>query len=69
MHVPDVMEKVHLAGVDEVYLVLSVDHQAESVDVLPILFGGVRLKTVPFFCVEAIAGDAAEELRRRRRRR
>ena len=67
MHVPGIMEKVRLAGVDEVYMVLTVDHQQEAVDLLPIRFGGERLRTVPFSSVEALPVDVARDLLRRSR--
>jgi hypothetical protein len=67
MHVPGLMERVRLVGVDEVYVVLSVDHQRQAVDLLPVLFGGSRLSGVPFVSVEAMNGSGLDELVRRRR--
>lgn len=69
MHVPGLLEKVRLTGIDEVYVVLAVSRQQQAVDLLPILFGGERLRGVPFASVEAIAGDGAHELRQPRARK
>ena len=68
MHDPIFRERVRLVGVDEVYVVASVDRQRQAADLLPLIFGGERLRSVPFASIEKIAGDVTEELVRRRTR-
>ena len=67
MHVPELMDRVRLIGCDEVYLVLLVDYKRESADLLPVLFGGERLRKIPFSSIEALAKGGLEELVRQRR--
>ncbi len=55
MHVPGLMDRVRLAGSDEVYVVTRVDYQVESADLLPILNGGPRLVAVPFASMQAVS--------------
>ena len=54
MRVPELMERVHLTDVNEVYVVIHIDHEAQAADLLPIGNGGERLECVPFAAIEAI---------------
>jgi hypothetical protein len=56
MHIPGLLERVRLTGLDEVYLVIRVDHQAQVADLLPIVNGQRQLPSVPFFAMESIRG-------------
>jgi len=62
MHVPGLLERVHLSGVDEVFLVTRVDNAAQEVDLLPIIYGRRPLEGVPFIFIEAIPGGGPPEL-------
>ena len=55
MHVPELMEAVHLVGLDEVYLVTRVDHNKRVADLLPIIYGKRQVNSVPFLVMEAIS--------------
>jgi hypothetical protein len=56
MHVPELMERVRLTGLDEVYLVTRIDDEVEAADLLPLVYGLKPLKSVPFLIMEAIPG-------------
>ena len=56
MHLPGLMERVRLLGVDEICLVTRVDHEARVADVLPVVFGKAEILDVPFHAIEAIPG-------------
>jgi hypothetical protein len=56
MHVPDLLEAVHIVGMDEVFLVTRVDDAAQLADLLPIVYGNGLLERVPFVLIEAIPG-------------
>ena len=56
MHVPGLLERVHISGVGEVFLVTRVDDAAQEADLLPIVYGNRLLKGVPFIFIEAIPG-------------
>src|ERR1700759_1093075 len=56
MHVPGLMERVHLGGLDEVYLVTRVDDAGQVADLLPLIYGSQPLLSVPFLVVESIPG-------------
>jgi hypothetical protein len=56
MHVPGLLERVRISGVDEVFLVTRVDDAAQEADLLPIVYGNDLLKRVPFVLIEAIPG-------------
>jgi hypothetical protein len=57
------MERVRLMGVDEVYLVTRVDHEAQVADLLPIVYGRREVDAVPFVVIEAIPGCGPPILR------
>jgi hypothetical protein len=61
MHVPGLLERVHVTGLDEVYLVIRVDHEAQVADFLPILYGRQQMDAVPFVIMEAIPGCGPPE--------
>jgi hypothetical protein len=56
MHVPGLLERVHLCGLNEVFLVTRVDDTAQEADLLPIIYGNRPLERVPFIFIEAIPG-------------
>jgi len=56
MHVPGLMERVHLGGFDEVYLVTRVDDAGQVANMLPLIYGLQPLLSVPFLVVESIPG-------------
>lgn len=56
MHVPGLFERVHLMGIDEIYLVTRVDHEAQVADLLPIIYGKRQVDSVPFLAMESIPG-------------
>jgi hypothetical protein len=56
MHVPGLLERVRLMGLDEVYLVTNVDHKAQVADLLPIIYAQRQLDSVPFLAMEAMPG-------------
>ena len=56
MHVPGLLERVHISGVGEVFLVTRVDDAAQLADLLPIVYGNGLLERVPFVLIEAIPG-------------
>ena len=56
MHVPGLLERVHLMGLYEVYLVTRVDHEAQVADLLPIIWGHQQLDSVSFQAMESIPG-------------
>ena len=56
MHIPGLLERVRLRGLDEVYLVTRVDHEGQVADLLPIVYGKRRLDSVPFAIMEEIPG-------------
>ena len=56
MHIPGLMERVHLSGFDEVYLVTRVDHAGQVADLLPLIYGINVLRSVPLHVLEAIPG-------------
>ena len=63
MHVPGLMERVRLMGLDEVYLVIRLDHEAQAADLLPIVYGRQSVKCVPFEAMEPIPGCGPPRLR------
>jgi len=63
MFVPGLLQRVRLAGIDEVYLVTRVDHASQAVDLLPLRYGVRQLETVPFVAVEEIPGHEAPRLK------
>lgn len=56
MHIPGLLERVHLCGFDEVYLVTRVDGAGQVADLLPLIYGLKPLLSVPFQVVESIPG-------------
>jgi hypothetical protein len=56
MHVPGLLERVRLEGMEAVYLVTRVDYEGQLADLYPILYGQRSLAAVPFVVIEAIAG-------------
>lgn len=56
MHIPGLMERVHLRGFDEVYLVTRVDHTGQVADLLPLIYAVKPLLAVPFQLVDSIPG-------------
>ena len=58
MHVPGLLERVRLSGLDEVYLVIGVDPSAQAADLMPIVYGRQTVKSVPFLVMEPIPGCA-----------
>lgn len=56
MHAPGLLERVHLYGLDEVYLVMRVDDTAQEADLLPVVYGRHPVKGMPFNFIEAIPG-------------
>lgn len=56
MHIPNLLERVRLTGLDEVYLVMRVDHEGNAADLLPIVYGRQQLDAVPFVIIEQIPG-------------
>ena len=56
MHVPGLLERVHISSAGEVFLVTRVDDAAQEADLLPIVYGKRLLKRVPFIFIEAIPG-------------
>ena len=54
MHVPELMEAVHLVGLNEVYLVTRVDRNERVADLLPIIYSRQQVNSVPFLVIEAI---------------
>ena len=56
MHVPGLMERVRLLGLDEVYLVTRVDRKAHVADLLPMIYGTRQIDSVPFLAMESIPG-------------
>jgi hypothetical protein len=62
MHEPGLLERVRLSGLDEVYLVMRVDHEERVADLLPIIYGQQRLVSVPFLAMEAIPGCGPPDL-------
>jgi hypothetical protein len=63
MHVPGLLERVRLSGLDEVFLVIRVDGTVQEADLLPIIYGRCPLKHVPFIFIEAIPGCGPPQLR------
>ena len=63
MHVPGLLERVHISGVGEVFLVTRVDDAAQEADLLPIVYGRRPLESVPFIFIEAIPGCGPPRLR------
>jgi hypothetical protein len=56
MHVPSLLERVRIAGLNEMYLVMRVDHEAAVADLLPVPYGRRALLSVPFLVMEAVPG-------------
>jgi hypothetical protein len=56
MHVPGLLQRVHLIWLNEVYLVPRVDREARVADLLPIIWGQRQLDSVPFLAMESIPG-------------
>ena len=64
MHVPGLMERVRLGGLDEMYLVTHVNHEAQIADLMPIVFGKDSIQSVPFQAIESIPGCSPPLLKR-----
>jgi len=62
MHVPGLLQRVRLAGIDDVYLVTRVDLLERMADVLPLVYGKPPVQNVPFHSIEAIPGYLAPKL-------
>lgn len=62
MHVPGLLERVRLSGLDEVYLVLRVDREAQAADLMPVVYGHNTVKSVPFLVMEPIPGCGPPKL-------
>ena len=62
MHVPGLLQRVRLAGIDDVYLVTRVDLLERMADVLPLVYGKPPVQNVPFHSIEAIPGCTAPKL-------
>ena len=56
MHVPGLLERVRLSGLDEVYLVTRVDHETQAADLLPLVYGHTAVQSVPFVAMESMSG-------------
>jgi hypothetical protein len=56
MHVPGLLERVRITGLDEVYLVIGVNEAEQLADLLPIVYGRRPVLSVPFTFMEAIPG-------------
>jgi CxxC-x17-CxxC domain-containing protein len=56
MHVPGLLERVRITGLDEVYLVIGVNEGEQLADLLPIVYGRRPVPSVPFTFMEAIQG-------------
>ena len=56
MHVPGLLERVRLCGLQEIYLVTRVDYETQVADLLPIVYGQSSMRSVPFPALEAIPG-------------
>jgi len=56
MHVPGLMQRVRLTALDEVYLVIRVDHGEQVAGLLPLKYGMQTIRSVPFLALEAIQG-------------
>lgn len=54
MHVPDLLERVHLCCLDEVFVVTRVDAEKQEADLLPIIYSRRLLEHVPFVFIEAM---------------
>jgi hypothetical protein len=63
MHVPGLMQRVRRRGLEDVYLVIRVDHDAQAADLVPIVYGRRAVKSVPFKALEPIPGCPAPKLR------
>ncbi len=63
MHVPGLLERVRLLGIDEIYLVTRVDQHEHLADVLPLVYGKPPVHNVPFHAIEAIPGCLPPKLR------
>ena len=63
MHIPGLMERVRLTGIDEVYLVTRVDAARQVADLLPLKYGVHPRRCVPFPDLEAIPGCGPPRLR------
>jgi hypothetical protein len=59
MHVPGLLERVRITGLDEVYLVIGVNVAEQLADLLPIVYGRRPVLSVPFTFMEAIPGCGA----------
>jgi hypothetical protein len=62
MHVPDLLERVRLSGLDEVYLVIRVNGAEQVADLLPIVYGRSPVRSVPYLFMEAIPGCGPPDL-------
>jgi hypothetical protein len=56
MHVPGLLERVRITGLDEVYLVIRENGAEQLADLLPIVYGRSPVRSVPFIFMEAIPG-------------
>lgn len=56
MHVPGLLERVRLSGLDEVYFVTRLDHEVQVADLLPLIWGQHQLPSVPFLAIESVPG-------------
>jgi hypothetical protein len=57
MHVPELMERVRLVGMDEVYFVARVDYDSQVADLLPMMYAMRAVHDVPFAVIEEIPGS------------
>jgi hypothetical protein len=63
MHVPGLLERVHVSGLDERYLVIRVDDTAQEAGPLPVVYGRHPQESVLFVVIEAIPGCDPPRLR------
>jgi hypothetical protein len=56
MHVPGLLERVHITGLGEVFLVTGVNEAEQVADLLPIVYGQRPFLSVPFTFMESIPG-------------
>lgn len=63
MHVPSLLERVRLTGLNEVYLVTRVNDAEEVADLIPLKYAPFTMESVPFATLEAIPGIFPPRLR------
>jgi len=57
MFVPGLMQRVRLAGINEVYVVTRLDLAGRVADLLPLRYGVETVRAVPFLALEEIPGN------------